>query len=286
MTNIIVNISPPKCGTTALYFGLVASADVTGSSLKEPRFFSGNAKGDESGLPDAMRTSGKYDNGMKWHDALFDSTKKDARYRIDFTTYYAVTEDTPELLKRHYPDAKLIFAMRDPVARYMSHYYQYIKVGIRVPSIRDVVLGDNQTADLLYRFSDYEGIYRRYADVFGEEAIKLLDFRDLTRNYDKVSTECNAFLGLDDIAYAPSEREKNVAGRPRFGMVQSLMFSDAARKLTRRIPPGLKTSMLKLRKKVILANVKPEQYPELDDALREELTRRLQSQIEFYEKAF
>lgn len=285
MNNLILNISPPKCGTTSLYFALVNAPQVAVSTLKEPRFFAGPAQESEEGMPDAMRIGGHYANGIGWHDALF-TDKTDEQYLIDFTTYYAVTPDTPELVKAHYPDARLIMVLRDPVKRFVSHHYQYMKVGVPVPPIEEVIAGDGPVSRLMYDFADYRKTHERYARVFGEEAILMLDFRDLARNPEHISERCNTFFGLEDIDYAPSEREKNVAGQPRFKALQRMMFSNTVRGLFRGISPAFKTRLLTLRKRAILANVKPEDYPELPAPSLDRLTERLREQIEFYEKAF
>ena len=285
MANLIVNISPPKCGTTALYFALAASHEIIGSTLKEPRFFASDDNGDLPGLPAALTMAGNYTAGLGWHDELFkDETSE--RYRIDFTTYYAITPGTPELIAQHYPNAKLVFVLRDPVKRFVSQYYQYIKMGIKMPSIDEVVQGGNPVSDLIYRFSDYRDTYARFTQAFGEEAILLLDFKDITQNYETISQACNAFLGIEDVNYDPSGREKNVAGRPRFGLLQRMMFNDSIRGMLRGVSPALKTKLLRVRKKAILANVKAEQYPPLSSQSEAILSERLAGQTEFYKQRF
>lgn len=281
MSRIILNISPPKCGTTSLYFALVGSKAIARSRIKEPRFFAQAQPDRAAGLPGAMQTGGAYGNGLAWHDDLFDENE-DTSYRIDFTTYYAVTPDTPELLARTYPDPRLIFVMRDPVKRFVSHYYQYIKTGVPVPPIEDVIAGGNAVSELMYRFADYRATYARFADQFGADAILKLDFTDLNARYETISAQCNAFLGLTDVHYSPTKRDKNVAGRPRFSGLQRMMFSDAARKVTRLVGPQLKTRLLGVRKKVVLANVKPTIYPALAPELERQLSDRLAPQTEFY----
>ncbi|MDB4235162.1 sulfotransferase domain-containing protein [bacterium] len=285
MANLIVNISPPKCGTTGLYFALVASREVIGSTLKEPRFFAGEGDGDAPNLPNAMTTVGNYSNGLGWHDGLFKGERGE-RYRIDFTTYYAIIPETPQLIAQHYPNTKFIFVLRDPVKRFISQYYQYTKMGIRMPSIEEVVLGGNPISDLIYRFSDYRSTHERFAEAFSEEAIQFLDFRDLTQDYEKVAQACNAFLGTDDIEYDPSDREKNSAGRPRLGLLQRALFSDTARRAFQGVSPALKTKLLRIRKKVILANVKAEEYPPLPLWLETVLHERLAAQTTFYHERF
>ena len=60
--NIIVNISPPKCGTTSLYSALVRMDEVAESKIKEPRFFAGDQTNIYKDIPLALRISGNYKN--------------------------------------------------------------------------------------------------------------------------------------------------------------------------------------------------------------------------------
>ncbi len=281
-SNIIVNISPPKCGTTSLYFSLINNSHVSNSMIKEPRFFATDESDIFEDIPPSLRVKGNYGNGFGWHLGLFSTTSPDD-YLIDFTTYYSVTRETPSLLKKHYPRAKFFFVMRDPVERYISHYYQYRKMGIILPDIGTLIRQESDLSNFFYSFCNYKDTYLRYAEEFGEESICILLFSDLLNNKEKVEELIAAFLGFDCFSYDPTDKEKNRSGVPRYGELQSFLFGENLKSITKYIPSHFKPTLLWLRKKIVLLNTRDEKYPELVQADKLYLNEKLNQQISFYD---
>jgi hypothetical protein len=249
----VVSIGPPKCGTTGLFHALAASALTAAPTLKEPRFFSrsdGSLFGD---LPDALVPRGHRDRGAEWYDGLFSGSAASA-IRLDFTTYYSVLPDTPEVLAEWDPDPRMIMLVRDPVKRFVSNYQQYDRMGIRLPSLEEAATGDGAVSRLLYAFGDYAGTYQRFAEVFGDERIFVLDVADLRPEATDVWDRLGVFTGIEDLAYDVTERERNPAGSARFPLLQRVMYSDGLRTATKRLSPGLTTLGLRMRRKVVKAN--------------------------------
>lgn len=279
--NIVVNISPPKCGTTSLYFSLCRSEHVRKPKLKEPRFFL-KSRDRISEVPDSIQVNGNYQSGINWFLDLYEE-KLDAKYLVDFSTYYSIGLDTPELVKHHYPDAKLVFIVRDPVDRFVSHYYQYIRMGANIPSLTDVVYGDTEFGNLMFEFADYQRIYDRYVNAFSRDSILLLDFESLVNDGAMVQQSVGDFLEVSDYCYQPKESEKNKASQPKSLFLQKLMYSDTARAVARKLFSTQKTMLLRLRKKIVNANIKENVNPELDVELEATLRKKLEPQIEFYQ---
>ncbi|MEH6446052.1 MAG: sulfotransferase domain-containing protein, partial [Oceanospirillaceae bacterium] len=139
---ILINISPPKCGTTSLYHALAKSNHTNSPMIKEPRFFAREESDIYKKIPASLRVRGEYLNGIDWFFLLFADANPDGLY-LDFTTYYSITKETPELLKLNFSDVKCIMLLREPVARFVSQYWQYKKMGVNLPSIEKIIHGDD-----------------------------------------------------------------------------------------------------------------------------------------------
>ena len=98
-----------KCGTTSLYDYIAQHPNVLPASQKEIMFFN-NEK--------------SYKLGLDWYRANFPPISKDANYITgEASTLYALDFTIPEKLYQAFPNIKLIFILRNPVDRAISHYY-------------------------------------------------------------------------------------------------------------------------------------------------------------------
>jgi Sulfotransferase family len=106
-------IGAPKAGTTSLHNYLSAHPEIQMSAMKEPNFFAPHLQAVHE--PRRIRDLGDYER-------LFDAT---ADVRGESSTPYAeypLRQGVPERIAGLIPDAKLIYMMRDPVARTISHH--------------------------------------------------------------------------------------------------------------------------------------------------------------------
>lgn len=280
MTCLIVNISPPKCGTTTLFHALARCEGTAAPSIKEPRYFSRGISGDWAGLPDALLPKGNFTHGREWYDSLF-PPHADNLIRLDFTTFYALLPDAPRLIHEYDEDALLVFILRDPVARFVSNYYQYAKMGIFMPPLSEVASGTEPVGRLLRSLSDYEATYKRYRQVFERANFLVLSLDDFARHPEVVVEKVRDASGLDDFTYSVKSDTKNKAGVPRFGTLQSAIFSDPVRRVGRLLPPSLKTPMLRARKRIIGLNIVDHEYVEPPDDVLQILRTELADQVDF-----
>jgi hypothetical protein len=281
VSNIIVNISPPKSGTTSLYHALARLPEIAPPQIKEPRFFAGEETDIYKEIPLALRVVGNYRQGILWYEKLF-SADELTHYKIDFTTYYAVTRETPWLIKRHYPNAAFVFILRDPVKRFISHYFHYAKIGYRMPPLREVIETESDFSSFLFSFSRYTETYDRYATEFGPESICLLNFDDLSRKPASIEKRVSTFFDLPNFVYRPTDKEKNKAGVPRMRVFQNFIFSDRLKRLTGVVPPGLKTRLLQVRKRIVLLNTRTSPYKAERETEMVMLLEKLQPQVAFF----
>jgi hypothetical protein len=281
---LIVNISPPKCGTTGLYGCLTRCRDVAAPSIKEARFFVDDESVRYPSLPAALRFTGNWKLGASWFWALFDpAALASCPNALDFTTYYALAEGVPANVRMLFRRVRAILVLRDPVDRFVSHYWQYRKMGISLPAISEVIGGRSDLSRFLYDFSDYERIWRRWSESFGPDSVLVMDFSSFERRHE-VTAQIRQFLALPDFDYVPSRSEENRAGMPRFLAIQSAIFGELGTLVARRMPASWKPRLLQLRRKLVRFNTREQAYPALMSRDRALLAERLAASQAFYDR--
>lgn len=103
-------VGAQRSGTTYLYHQLNQHPNIEMATpvRPEPKFF----------LSDSL-----YRRGMGYYDTHFFSGKPGAWLRGEKSASYIETEISARRIARHFPDAKIIFALRDPIERAVSNYW-------------------------------------------------------------------------------------------------------------------------------------------------------------------
>ena len=173
-------IGAMKCGTSTLQAQLVSQSGVFMSTPKEPNFFSDDAV---------------YAKGIGWYEQLFDGAAP-GDLKGEASTHYTKLPTYPETLPRLrqvLKAPKLIYLIRDPVARAVSHY------------IHEWTMG-NMSADIEAAFENHPELvdYSRYAyqiepyfEAFGRDAIFLSTLEEMTRAPQDFLNRVGAFLGME-----------------------------------------------------------------------------------------
>jgi hypothetical protein len=172
-----------KCGTTSLCWYLAQHPDIYMPEVKEPNFFAFG-----------------YGFGWEWYEALFENTGA-ARIVGEGSTFYSAAEfenAACERILRHFPEIRLIFIARDPIARIESSYRELhhsgYRYGVRTPFTIFEALRQhhNIIADTLYwrRIN----AYRRHLP---DSRIHVLFLEDLRRDPATELAKCFRFLGVD-----------------------------------------------------------------------------------------
>ena len=121
-------IGAQKAGTTSLHGYLAQHPGVFVTAQKELNFFC---------EPD-------YNRGIEWYEAHFNDCPGDIpRGEVSpFYTSFPSNEGVPERAARHVPDARLIYLLRDPIARMVSHYRHQVSLGKEHRSLDEAVFDD------------------------------------------------------------------------------------------------------------------------------------------------
>ena len=120
----IVVIGSMKAGTTSLFRYLASHPDVVPSSVKETNFFT---------------TDEDFNKGLDWYRSLFRQAGRSAIEASPNYTKRHVFPGVPARMQAILPDARLIYLLRDPVDRIVSHYIHNYANGRETRPLSEIV---------------------------------------------------------------------------------------------------------------------------------------------------
>lgn len=180
LPNLII-IGAMKCGTTSLHYYLKQHPQIWMSRQKELHFFV-----EERNWP----------KGVEWYRSHF---KAGARIRGEASPAYTghpFVVGAPERMHAVVPDAKLIYLVRDPIERIVSHYVHARFHGLESRPI-DEALQDFEANRYVSR-SQYAMQLAQYLKYFPAERILVLAREDLDRHRVETLQRVFRFLGVDE----------------------------------------------------------------------------------------
>jgi len=244
-------VGAAKAGTTTLYSYLKMTNGIYMCPLKEPRFFH-NLDSQYRPKSNSVVDETKY---LK----LF-SGVKDEKAIGEATPNYLRDPETPGLIKKKVPDAKIIILLRDPIERAFSQYIMKKSGGIEKKTLHQRIecfmKGDKSDGDTLNRTID-AGLYtdnvKRYMDTFGAQNIKILIFEEFIKDTANQVKEVLDFLGVDTELPTNIGKVYNAYRAPR-GKVAEVMLSNqliwkmGAKVIPKRFRRGLSTKIFQKQK--------------------------------------
>ena len=196
-------IGAMKSGTTSLHHYLKLHPEIQIPMVKELNFF--------SGPPDAYPypAGSKRVERLADYERLFDN-KFTARGEVSPNyTVYPRRKGTPERIKDTVPDAKLIYVVRDPVARAVSQYQHHVASLNERRSLTNALLEDLKDPDSLYICPGFYALQlNQYLRHFSQEGILVVDQADLLADRHATMREIFAFLSVDDSFVSPGFDEE------------------------------------------------------------------------------
>lgn len=242
-------IGAAKAGTSALYAMLRLHPQLFMNPLKEPNFFS---------------TEAILSYGDAWYRGLYADASPDQLCGEASTSYtrYPLVDGTAERMASANPDMKLIYLLREPVARVESDCLQLMKyiqhaLGMAVPEptldafLEAVEDPDDPRHVALISTSRYIDQIEAFEAVFPREQMLLLFQEDLRQNADAVLQRIFDFLGVSPLEPAADETHVNVTADFVKGVermhktdrLKRLPFYETAKRL---LPSSAKTLILGL----------------------------------------
>jgi hypothetical protein len=193
-------IGAQRSGTTYLYHLLAEHPEIEMARpyRPEPKFF----------LRDEQ-----YRRGLAYYESHYFPGKPGAWLKGEKTTSYIESAQVAQRLATHYPTAKIIILMRDPIQRAISNYWFSVKNGLESWSLEQALLADasqRQGYDprqISTNPFDYlrRGLYISFIEVydafFPAEQIHGLLYEEIVGNLTQAQA-LYAFLGVS-AEYAP-----------------------------------------------------------------------------------
>jgi hypothetical protein len=273
----------PKGGTTALWALLEQHPQVFMTRKKEPRFLTRNLNEPSPGVriigpPREVR----HDRGLDWYKSLF-ADSGGAIARGEASPQYIGAQDGPELIERYVPGLKVVFALRQPVDRAYSQYWQHWRKGWQLADFANLL--DDPGLRYLDYMSRYAQHVERYRTALGADRVHLVLFDDLRTDPQRVYRELCRFLGVDD-AVQPQrhDEEYNEHTTPRLRWLQRRLWNTHFASYGRLVPPPLRPRLRVLRRRMEDLNRNPDRYPPLDRALRAQLIEHYEEDIAYVER--
>jgi hypothetical protein len=185
-------IGAMKGGTTSLYHYLSAHPQVATTRYKAPEFFA-----EES----------NWHRGIDWYRRQFPPTGPDVLAvgeASNVYTKYPRHRGVPERIAQHIPDVRLIYAVRDPVARIRSHYQTRAAEGSERAPFAEAVFSDPVYLD----YSRYAMQIEQYLEHFPREQLLVIRSEDLRGSRESTVRKVYEFIGVDP-EFAPADLDRD-----------------------------------------------------------------------------
>jgi hypothetical protein len=178
MPNLII-IGGLKCGTTSIHHYLGLHPEIQMSKPKELNFFVEELN---------------WDLGLDWYRGRFDDRfpvrGESSPHYTNLPRYTGVADR----IREHCPDAKLIYMVRDPVSRILSHWRHATGAGYETRPMDEVLLRDDQT---YVTRSMYWMQLQPYIELFGKEQIEVIAQEELQGDREGTMRRAFSFAGVD-----------------------------------------------------------------------------------------
>jgi len=195
------------------------------SGEKELRFFLGREE---------------WQRGVDWYAARFDAARPVRGESTVGYSAYPRHQNVPERMHALIPDAKLIYLVRDPIARIISDYTQRYSDRRESRPLEQAV--ETLEGNDLVERSRYARQLERYLPYYPMERIRVVDSGSLRHDRRTVMRDLFQFLGVDP--NFTSDRLDQVHHESRFkrrkGRLAALLRRVAASRPAHVVPPHIR----------------------------------------------
>jgi hypothetical protein len=202
MPNLII-IGGLKCGTTSIHHYLGLHPQIHMSKPKELNFF--------------VKELNCY-LGIPWYEGRFDDRFEVRGESSPHYTNLPRYDGVAARLRDNLPDAKLLYMVRDPISRILSHWRHATGAGYETRPMEEVLLRDHQTYATR---SMYWMQLQPYLELFPTEQIAVIAQEELQGDRDGTMRRAFEFAGVDpDFTSEQFDREWEKSTAKESGLYQ------------------------------------------------------------------
>jgi hypothetical protein len=250
-----------KAGTTSLHFYLDQHPDVSMSRVKEPHHF---ARPEDGPYPGRVETREDY-------EVLFDASASARGESSPTYSLFPRHKEVPERIAAAVPDARIIYLVRDPVDRVISHYmHERAVVGLGRSFEEEIGDLSSPTTNSYIYPSLYAMQLERYLQVFPESQVRVVDQAELLRDRAECLSGIFRFLEVDPSFYSPrfEERAGTSSDRRRYPVWYARTLNRPAPKVVRWLPRDVRRRMRMVAERTFWP---PVEQPEVSVRMRERI---------------
>ena len=185
-------IGAMKAGTTSLFHYLNAHPQIATPEYKAPEFFVAESN---------------WHRGIDWYRRQFPPTGPDVLAIGEASNAYAKYprhQGVPARIAAHLPDVRLVYVVRDPVARIRSHYQTRAAEGSEKEPFAAAVFSNSIYLD----YSRYALQIEQYLEHFPREQLLVITSEDLRAAREPTMRRVYEFVGVDPLR-APAELDRD-----------------------------------------------------------------------------
>lgn len=248
-----IGVGSGKCGSTWLYENVVQHPEVFDGNPKEIHYF-GDLYEQQS---------------FDWYKSLFAGSE--GKIKGEFSISYMYHPEAAARIHKHFPDAKIIAMVRDPVERTYSDYQHFIRKG---DVSRDYPFAEYIQDQEKLKFGYYTDYLKPFYDYFPKENIMVLVLEEMQHDLAGCYRQIFEFIGVEDTSFLPEgvEEKRNQGVNYRFLKLENILVR-TYRFMVKRGLTGFAERLKRsgLAQMVRQFNAKSEPLPEMDSASRQKL---------------
>jgi len=247
LNQLLIGAGAMKAGTTWLYKQLKPHPNIRFTPEKEIHYFS-YANGIGRKLeqserqkklakaiardlrPVVVRWYEKYAAPEKvddaWYCSLFGKARQDA-YCADFSNQYALLPESGlEHILKVSKQVKVIYTLREPLARLWSHvkfHYKFAGKEYLVDTLSTEQFTRLIDNPLFWQNGDYMTNYDKLVSVFGQEKVKLFYLEDFVAHPQDSLWNLEEFLGIGHLAFKADAAETKINKTKELAMPEEFL---------------------------------------------------------------
>lgn len=221
LPNLIV-IGGMKAGTTSLHYYLNLHPEIKMSNPKELIFFNEHVN---------------WNKGLTWYESHFTGNAKIFGESSPSYTNYPRARGVPKRMHSIIPEAKLIYILRDPVQRLVSHYLHLWVRGKEKNTFAEAIWYHKRRDRYLDRSKQYMQL-EQYLEYFPKSKILLISQEALKENRCETLRKVFRFLEVDE-NFNTNRFDKtlhNSAEKRQYNRIGKLVLGDTFRKKIAKLP--------------------------------------------------